>query len=68
MDKLMQFIETKVMPPMMKLSNQRHLSAVRDGLIAPTSGISPLAISPQLPTPHRFRFTLKLGGKCRFPV
>ncbi len=34
MDKLMQFIETKVMPPMMKLSNQRHLSAVRDGLIA----------------------------------
>jgi PTS system cellobiose-specific IIC component len=27
-------IETKIMSPMMKLANQRHLSAIRDGLIA----------------------------------
>lgn len=34
MSKLMVTIETKLMPFMGKISNQKHLSAVRDGLIA----------------------------------
>ncbi|MBP1043718.1 PTS sugar transporter subunit IIC [Vagococcus sp. BWB3-3] len=34
MDTLMVFVETKLMGPMTKISNQRHLTAVRDGLVA----------------------------------
>lgn len=34
MNKIMDVVENKIMPPMMKLSSQRHLSAIRDGLIA----------------------------------
>lgn len=57
MDKLMQFIETKVMPPMMKLSNQRHLSAVRDGLIAtiPITVIGSIfLLIPYIPWPQSY--------------
>ncbi|MDR1568799.1 MAG: PTS transporter subunit EIIC [Streptococcaceae bacterium] len=34
MNKLMNFVNDKMMPMMLKISTQRHLSAVRDGLIA----------------------------------
>lgn len=34
MNNAMSFIEERLMPPMVKLANQRHLKAVRDGLIA----------------------------------
>ncbi|SKA09337.1 PTS system, cellobiose-specific IIC component [Pilibacter termitis] len=34
MNKAMYFVEHTLMAPMMKLSNQKHLGAVRDGLIA----------------------------------
>lgn len=34
MNNVMSVIENRLMPPMIKLANQRHLRAVRDGLIA----------------------------------
>ncbi|MDA9460427.1 PTS system, cellobiose-specific IIC component [Enterococcus mundtii 3F] len=57
MDKLMEFIETKIMPPMMKLSNQRHISAVRDGLIAtiPITVIGSIfLLIPSIPWPQTY--------------
>lgn len=33
MDSFMSFLENKMMPPMMKLGNQRHLIAIRNGLV-----------------------------------
>lgn len=57
MDKVMAFVEDKVMPPMMKLSNQRHLSAVRDGLIAtiPITVIgSMFLLIPYIPWPQSY--------------
>lgn len=57
MDKIMQFVESKIMPPMIKLSNQRHLSAVRDGLIAtiPITVIgSMFLLIPYIPWPQSY--------------
>lgn len=53
----MQFVETKIMPPMLKLSNQRHLSAVRDGLIAtiPITVIGSIfLLIPYIPWPQAY--------------
>lgn len=57
MDKVMNFVETKLMEPMMKISNQRHLGAVRDGLIAtiPITIIGSIfLLIPSLPWPHSY--------------
>lgn len=34
MENVSNFLENRIVPPMLKLANQRHLTAVRDGLIA----------------------------------
>ena len=34
MDKIIQFVEEKLAGPMTKLANQRHLLAIRNGIIA----------------------------------
>lgn len=57
MNNLMQFVENKIMPPMLKVSNQRHLSAIRDGLIAtiPITVIGSLfLLIPYLPWPSSY--------------
>lgn len=57
MDKIMNFVENKIMPPMLKVSNQRHLSAIRDGLIAtiPITVIGSLfLLVPYIPWPQSY--------------
>ncbi|MBP1045606.1 PTS sugar transporter subunit IIC [Enterococcus sp. BWM-S5] len=57
MNNIMSFVENKVMPPMMKVSNQRHLSAVRDGLIAtiPITVIGSIfLLIPYIPWPQSY--------------
>ncbi|MBL1224426.1 PTS sugar transporter subunit IIC [Enterococcus sp. BWR-S5] len=57
MNNLMNFVENKIMPPMMKVSNQRHLSAVRDGLIAtiPITVIGSIfLLIPYIPWPQSY--------------
>lgn len=57
MDNIMNFVENKIMPPMMKVSNQRHLSAIRDGLIAtiPITVIGSLfLLVPYIPWPQSY--------------
>ncbi|MEQ7215309.1 PTS transporter subunit EIIC [Enterococcus asini] len=57
MDNVMNFVENKLMPPMLKLSNQRHLNAVRDGLIAtiPITVIgSMFLLIPYIPWPQSY--------------
>lgn len=57
MNKIMDIVENRIMPPMMKISNQRHLSAVRDGLIAtiPITVIGSLfLLIPYIPWPQSY--------------
>ncbi|MGV2643462.1 PTS sugar transporter subunit IIC, partial [Clostridium perfringens] len=37
MEKLMKFMEEKMMPPMARMSEQKHLRAIRDGIISTLS-------------------------------
>lgn len=53
----MSIVENRIMPPMMKISNQRHLSAVRDGLIAtiPITVIGSIfLLIPYIPWPQSY--------------
>lgn len=57
MDKLMVFVENRLMGPMTKISHQRHLSAVRDGLVAtiPITIIGSIfLLIPYIPWPQSY--------------
>lgn len=59
---MMQWIETQILPIIGKISNQRHLSAVRDGLVAtiPLTIIGALFLLVAcLPWPHSYVIFLK---------
>ncbi|QAR35531.1 PTS sugar transporter subunit IIC [Latilactobacillus curvatus] len=65
MDSFMSFLENKMMPPMMKLGNQRHLIAIRNGLVITLPAIiggSLFLILGNLPIPAWITFLKPYQG------